>query len=118
MPSRLVYNATLIFLQFLSLRYERTVNQDHTVPALPGVSVQLPALPGKRGYAGKKVEVCQQPNGDLKIYLDGRLLHLQPAPPDAPAVRAQDMQRRSAPRKKKPLRIYSYSGRPVIPMGP
>lgn len=94
-----------------SLRYERTVNRDHTVAALPGCTVQLPPLPGRRGYAGKKVEVCQQPNGDLRIYLDRRLLHVQPAPPNLPPVRALQMRRPSAPRKKKPVRIYTYAGR-------
>lgn len=95
----------------LSLRYERTVNPDHTVAALPGCTVQLPCLPGRRGYAGKKVEVCQQPNGDLRFYLDRRLLHVQAAPADAPPVRAQNLRRRASPRKKKPTRIYTYAGR-------
>ena len=95
----------------LSLRYERTVNRDHTVAALPGRWVQLPPLPGKRGYAGKKVEVCQQPNGDLRIYLDRRLLHVEPAPPGTPPVRAQGRRRTSSPRKRKPIRIYTYGGR-------
>ena len=36
----------------------------------------------------------------------------QAAPPDRP-VRALDMQRRSAPRKKKPVRIYNLGGRPA-----
>jgi hypothetical protein len=97
-----------------SLRYERTVNHDHTIAALPGVTVQLPALSAKKGYAGKKVEVCQQPNGDVRIYLEGRLLLVQPAPENAPPPRAQDMRRRLAPRKKKPVRIYSFAGRPAV----
>jgi hypothetical protein len=101
-----------------SLRYERVVGQDHTIAALPGVTVQLPPLPGPRGYAGKKVEVCQQPNGDLRVYLQRRLLHVQPAPLDAPPVRAQDMRRRSAPRKKKPLRIYTLGGRAATAIRP
>lgn len=94
-----------------SLRYERTVNPDHTVAAWPGGTVQLPSLPGRRGYAGKKVEVCQQPNGDLRIYLNRRLLQVQAAPADAPPVRAQKLRRRGSPRKKKPIRIYTYAGR-------
>lgn len=101
-----------------SLRYERTVNPDHTVAALPGLTVQLPALAGQRGYAGKKVEVCQQPNGDLKFYLNRSLLHVEPAPPDAGPVRAQPQKRRSGPRKKKPLPIYNYAGRPALAVRP
>ena len=79
--------------------------------SLPGRTVQLPSLPGRRGYAGKKVEVCQQPNGDLRIYLDRRLLHVEPARADAAPVRAQQRRRPSPPRKKKPIRIYTYGGR-------
>ena len=85
--------------------HERTVNRDHTVAALPGCTVQLLPLPGRRGYAGKKVEVCQQPNGDLRIYLDRRLLPVQPAPPNLPPVQALQMRRPWAPRRKKPVRI-------------
>lgn len=97
-----------------SLRYERSVNQDHTIAALPGLTVQLPPLAGQRGYAGKQVDVCQQPNGDLKIYLDRRLLHTQAAPADAGPPRAQNRRRRLAPRKKKPIRVYSFAGRPAL----
>ena len=60
-----------------SLRYERTVGKDHVITALPGVTIQLPPLASGRGYAGKKVEVCHQPNGDFHIYLDRRLLHTE-----------------------------------------
>ena len=94
-----------------SLRYERTVNRDHTVAALPGWTVQLPSLPGRRGYAGKKVQVCQQPNGDLRIYLDRRLLHLEPAAAAGRPVRAQQLRRPLSPRKRKPIPIYTYGGR-------
>ena len=97
-----------------SLRYERTVGKDHVIAALPGVSVQLPPLASGRGYAGKKAEVCQLPQGDLHIYLDRRLLHVEPADPDAGPVRASSMSRSKAPRKKKPVRIYQYAGRPAV----
>jgi len=93
-----------------SLRYERPVGHDHVVSAIPGVKIQLPPLAKGRGYAGKKVEVCQQPNGDFHIYLERRLLHIEPAQPDAGAVRAQRVRRSSAPRKKKPLRVYPLGG--------
>lgn len=97
-----------------SLRYQRTVGKDHVVTAIPGVSVQLPALASGRGYAGKKVEVCQQPNGDFHIYLDRRLLHLELAKPDSAPVKAHPFRKAKAPRKKKPVQIYSYSGRPAL----
>lgn len=98
-----------------SLRYTRVVNPDHTVAAFPGLTIQLPPL-GPRGYAGKKVEVCQQPAGEFRIYLERRLLHVEPAL--AGPVRAQDRRRRSGPRKKKPLPIYTYAGRPALALRP
>ena len=97
-----------------SLRYERTVGQDHVVQTVPGLAIQLPSLPGGRGYAGRKVQVCQQPNGDLCFYLDHRLLHHVPAPPDAPPVRAPRRKRRSSAPRKPPPKIYSYAGRPAL----
>ena len=97
-----------------SLRQVRTVGQDHVVQALPHTPVQLPALPGGRGYAGHKIEVCQQPNGDLCFYLDHRRLHHVAAPPDAPPVRAPRRKRRSSPPRTPPPKIYSYAGHPAV----
>ncbi len=97
-----------------SLRYERVVGKDHVITAIPGVTVQLPALSSGRGYAGRKVEVCHQPNGDFHIYLERRLLYIQPAAADAGPVRAHDFRKNKAPRKKKPVRIYHLGGRPAL----
>jgi len=93
-----------------SLRYERTVGKDHVISLGEGISIQLPALANQRGYAGRKVEVCQQPDGRLLVYLERRLLLEQEATPDQP-VRALKMNRHAAPRKKKPVRIYKLGGR-------
>jgi hypothetical protein len=76
--------------------------------------IQLPALAGGRGYAGKTVEACHQPNGDFHVYLDRRLLHVEPACSEAVAVRAQSFRKRKAPYKKKPVRIYQYAGHPAL----
>jgi len=97
-----------------ALRYERVVNPDHTIAVGVGLRVQLPELPGHKGYAGKKVEVCQQPNGDVKVYLERRLLYSETAEPGAAPVRAKDMRRVSGPRKKKPVQVYTYAGRAAI----
>ena len=97
-----------------SLRYERTVGKDHVVTAIPGVTLQLPPLATGRGYAGKKVEVCQQPNGDFHVYLDRRLLHVEVALPNAAPVSAHPFRKPNSPRKKKPVQIYSYAGRPAM----
>lgn len=96
-----------------ALRYEHVVNPDHTIAVGTGLRVQLPALAGHR-YAGKKVEVCHQPNGDMKVYLERRLLHCQAAESGAGPVRAQDMRRSNGPRKKKPAKIYAFAGRAAI----
>ena len=93
-----------------SLRYERTVGHDHVIGAIPGVKIQLPALASGHGYAGKKVNVCHQPNGDFHIYPDRRLLHVEPAVPDAGPVRAHPFRTSKAPRKKKPVRVYKLGG--------
>ena len=107
-------DARLDLNYIFSLRYERTVGKDHVVTAIPGVTVQLPALANGSGCAGKKVEVCHQPGGDFHIYLNRRLLHIEPAAPAAGPVRAQPFRKSGAPRKKKPVKTYSYAGRPAI----
>jgi hypothetical protein len=97
-----------------SFRYERVVNQDHTIVVGDGLRVQLPPLPGHKGYAGKKAEVCQLPNGDVKVYLDRRLLYAEAGGPDSPPVRSRDMRRVTGPLKKKPLKTYAFAGRLAI----
>jgi transposase len=92
-----------------SLRYERTVGKDHVISLGEGITIQLPALANQRGFAGRKVEICQQPDGRLLVYLERRLL-LEQAALDRP-VRAFKMNRRAGPRKKKPVRIYKLGGR-------
>jgi hypothetical protein len=94
-----------------SLRYERMVGKDHMIGAIPGVKIQLPALANGKGYAGKKVEVCHQPNGDFHIYLERRLLHIESASTDSGAVRAHPSRKSKALRKKKPVRVYKLAGR-------
>lgn len=97
-----------------SLRYERTVGHDHVITAIAGLTIQLPPLATGRGYAGKKVEACHQPNGDFHVYLDRHLLHVEPAQPDAGAVRAQPFRKHKAPHKKKPVRVYKFAGRVAL----
>jgi len=100
--------------QILSLRYERTVGNDHVIRVGPGVALQLPPLEQQRGLAGRKVLVCHLPDGRLRVYLEGCLLLEQAADPWAGPVRAMDLRRRKAPRQKKPLRIYTFAGRPAL----
>jgi len=100
--------------RIFSLRYERKVGNDHVIRVGPGLKVQLPPLPGHKGFAGRMVQVCHAPDGCIRVYLDDRLLLQQAADPWAGPVRALDMQRSTAPRKKKPLRVYSFAGRPAV----
>lgn len=90
------------------------MNPDHTIVVGAGLRVQLPALANHAGYAGKTVEVGQQPNGDLKVYLDRRLLHAEAAEPGSAPVRARDMRRTSGPFRKKPVKTYAYAGRMAL----
>ena len=101
-----------------SLRYERVVGKDHVIAAVPDMPVQLPAPASGLGYAGKQVEVCHQPNGDFHIYLNRRLLHIEPASPDAGPVRAHPFRKHTGPQKKKPVRIYTLGGRPATAVRP
>ena len=97
-----------------SLRYERVVGNDHVITAIPGITIQLPPLASGRGYAGRKVEVCHQPNGDFHVYLERRLLHLKTASADSGPVRAHDFRKSKAPRGNKPVKIYNLGGRPAL----
>lgn len=92
-----------------SLRYERTVGKD-VITVGDGVSIQLPELSNQRGYSGRKVEVCQQPEGRLLVYLERRFLLEQAAIADRP-VKAMKRKRSTAPKKKAPVRLYQLGGR-------
>ena len=100
--------------RIFSLRYERKVGNDHVIRVGPGLKVQLPPLPGNKGFAGRTAQVCHAPDGCIRVYLDDRLLLEQAADPWAGPVRALDMRRSRAPRKKKPLRVYTFAGRPAV----
>jgi hypothetical protein len=100
--------------RIFSLQYERKVANDHVIRVGPGRKVQLPSLPAGKGFAGRHVLVCHAPDGHVRVYLDHRLLFEQAADPWDGPVRALDMQRSQAPRKKKPLRVYTFAGRPAL----
>jgi transposase len=97
-----------------SLQYDRKVANDHVIRVGPGLKVQLPPLPSGKGFAGRNVLVCHAPDGCVRVYLEDRLLFTQAADPWDGPVRALDMKRNQPPHKKKPLRIYSFAGRPAV----
>jgi hypothetical protein len=66
----------------LSCRYERTVARDNTVQ-LAARWIQIPPGPGRRSYAGCRVEVRELLDGRLMVLYQHVLLATQPAPTSA-----------------------------------
>lgn len=101
--------------RLFSLRYERTVGHDHTI-RFGARSLQLPAAAGGRGYAGQKVEVSHQLNGEVHVWLgDKRLQQCQMPIEYTPgmAPRRPEMRPKTAAKKKQP-RIYVLGGRAAL----
>ena len=97
----------------LSLRYQRVVAADHTIP-FGAHSIALPPLPGHRGYAGETVELSHQLDGTLRVYRGDSLLLAQPLPLQKHAAR-RPAPRTTAQKRKAPMpRIYNLSGRPAL----
>src|SRR5215831_15088081 len=61
------------------LRYKRTVGHDHTI-SFGAHRIQLPPVAGANGYAGQKLEVSHQLNGERHVWLGDRRLYQGPAP--------------------------------------
>jgi len=56
-----------------AFHYRRVVANDHTI-RIGGLALQLPALPGRRGYAGRRVEVEVRLDGRIVVSDRGRVL--------------------------------------------
>ncbi|MGD0436588.1 MAG: ISNCY family transposase [Bryobacteraceae bacterium] len=96
--------------RLFSLRYERVVGKDHVVD-FGARSIQLPARKDGQGYAGVRVELSHQLNGELHVWHGQQDLFSMQLPLDyAPGLAP----RRPAERKKKQPRIYSFSGREAL----
>lgn len=73
--------------QVCSFRYRRVVANDHTVRA--GATIlQLPPGPGRRGYAGQRVELQLRLDGRLVVWDGERDLVSVPAPADPTTLRS------------------------------
>jgi len=93
--------------RLFSLRYERVVGKDHVV-VFGARSIQLPAR--STGYAGARVELSHQLNGELHVWHGQQDLLSMPLALDyAPGLAIP----RPAQRSKKRPRIYVYAGRPA-----
>jgi hypothetical protein len=93
--------------RLFSLRYERVVDKDHVVE-LGGRSIQLPARPSQPGYAGARVELSHQLNGELHVWHGEQALFSMKLPLDYAHGLAP---RQPAQHNKKRPRIYVYAGR-------
>ena len=100
--------------RLFSLKYERVVGKDHVIP-FGGRSIQLPAKPGKLGYAGVRVELSHQLNGELVVWHGAERLYAMPLPLDYVPGQAP---RRPSAAKPKPLRIYVLGGREAVAVRP
>jgi hypothetical protein len=100
--------------RLFSLRYERVVGKDHVI-SFGARSIQLPALRGQRGYAGSKVVLSHQLNGELHVWLGERDLHQVPMPLDyAPGLAPRRPVMTSQAKRTKPPRIYVLGGRAAV----
>jgi len=65
--------------RLLSCRYTRTVARDNTVH-LATRGIQIPPGPGRRSYAGCRVEVRELLDGRVMVFYRGARVAVQPAP--------------------------------------
>lgn len=102
--------------RLFSLRYERTVGKDHTVSFGARV-IQLPAPANRQGFAGKRVELSHQLNGELHVWLDDEDIYQCQLPFDYAvglAPRRPAMGHNPAKKKKTQPRIYTLGGRAAL----
>jgi len=97
-----------------SLRYERVVGKDHVVQ-FGSHRIQLPARQGKQGYAGQRVELSHQLDGQLHVWLGEQRLYQMPLALGYTPGRAP--QRPRSQKRKRP-RIYVYAGRAALAVRP
>ena len=100
--------------RLFSLRYERVVGKDHVVQ-FGSHRLQLPARQGRQGYAGQRVELSHQLNGELHVWLGPERLYRMPLALGYTPGRAP---RRPQSRKPKRPRIYVYAGRAALAVRP
>jgi hypothetical protein len=73
-----------------AFHFRRVVALDHTV-RVGGLVLQLPPLPGRRGYAGRRVDVQLRLDGSLHVVLGERTLLV--AHPDLDPARLRSLER-------------------------
>ena len=96
--------------RIFSLKYERTVGKDHVIQ-FGSRSLQLPPAKNGIGYAGQKVELSHQLNGELHVWLGEQRLWQTPLSLDY--VIGSGPARPAARHPKKP-RTYVLGGRLAV----
>lgn len=96
--------------RLFSLKYERVVGQDHVI-RFGAHAFQLPAPHGKRSYAGARVELSHQLDGQLVVWQGDQQLYATSLP-----LNYQPGQAPLRPReaKRKQPKIYVLGGRPAV----
>lgn len=97
--------------RIVCLKYRRVVANDHTVRA--GATIlQLPPGPGRRGYAGKRVELHLRLDGRLAVWDGERFLLVTDAPRDPVQLRSLESAR-GEPGTLPPTRATLAAHRPA-----
>ena len=89
--------------RILCCRYRRVVARDNTV-RLGSRWVQIPPGPGRRSYAGRRVELRELLDGRLLVFDQGSLLATQPAPASGFMLAPRSDPSRDRPRRPRPAR--------------
>ena len=100
--------------RLFSLKYERVVGQDHVIQ-FGSRPIQLPARKGGHSYAGQRVELSHQLDGQLVVWLGQERLWAVPLPLD---YRPGEAPRRPRVGKRKAPRIYVLGGRAAVAVRP
>lgn len=102
-------------------KYVRVVAADNTVTLGP-TRLQLQPGPQRRSYAQATVEVHEQVDGRLVVVYAGQVLATQPAPAEAPLLRARHARRVLASPPAPSAQPAEHDGRagggPVVPQEP
>jgi hypothetical protein len=78
--------------EIFCFKYQRTVGKDNVV-CFGKHRLQIMPTNGRLSYTGAKVEVHERMDGSLAVYYKGQCLLTEPAPSEAPALRARSTAR-------------------------
>ena len=108
--------ADFVAAQVFCFKYTRVVAADNTVQ-FGGARLQLLAGRDRLSYARAQVEVQEHLDGRLAVYYQGQCLATQPAPAEAPVLRART-NTGPPPAARVPREPAPAPARPTRPRGP